>query len=188
MIKLTNGFFSVLDHDVIRIQFVFPTFFVLLQKLLSLIKPSLARYPPMHLNLSLYKDMLKNIPLGSAEDYQNFLNLTSPNYTTSNSQAPLSSTLTEPGTSPQKGFWRNLSFARKSTKATTVPSRKLNAKDSCAVEMDPLLQKKTNEKKNPPLDSEPKEVSSGDPVVNERPEIVPETDPINGIEVAPDTE
>ena len=162
-------------------QFVFPTFFVLLQKLLSLIKPSLARYPPMHLNLSLYKDMLKNIPLGSAEDYQNFLNLTSPNYTTSNSQAPLSSTLTEPGTSPQKGFWRNLSFARKSTKATTVPSqKKLNAKDSCAVEMGPLLKKKSNVK------SEPKEASpshSGSEV-NERPLIGAENDPSDQIETA----
>ena len=140
----------------------------------------------MHLNLSLYKDMLKNIPLGSAEDYQNFLNLTSPNYTTSNSQAPLSSTLTEPGTSPQKGFWRNLSFARKSLKATrtTVPSRQSTAtKDSHTVEMGPLLQKKSNEKKNP--DSEPKKVSSSDPVVNERPQIGAENDSPDEITTAP---
>ena len=134
----------------------------------------------MHLHLSLYKDLLKNIPLGSAEDYQNFLNLTSPNY---NSQAPLSSTLTEPGTSPQKGFWKNLSFARKSFKATTVPSQKLNAKDSCAVEMGLLLQKKSNEKKNPP--SEPEKVSSSDPVVNDRPQIGAENDPLDEITTAP---
>ena len=135
----------------------------------------------MHLHLSLYKDMLKNIPLGSAEDYQNFLNLTSPNYTISNSQAPLSSTLTEPGTNSQIGFWKNISFDRKSTKATTVPSRKkLNAKDSCTVEMGPLLKKKSNSK------SEPKEASPSQPSseVNERPLIGAENDPLDQIETA----
>ena len=132
----------------------------------------------MHLHLSLYKDMLKNIPLGSAEDYQNFLNLTSPNYTTSNSQAPLSSTLTEPGTSPQKKFWKNLSFVRKSMRATTVQTQKANAKETCSVEMGSLLQKKSTEKIN--SKSEPSRPNP-DSLVNERPQI---NDPLDQIEVA----
>ena len=99
----------------------------------------------MHLNLSLYKDMLKNIPLGSAEDYQNFLNLTSPNYTTSNSQAPLSSTLTEPGTSPQKGFWRNWSFAARKSYKVNPPTRRARAthqtkRETCSVEMNHIFE------------------------------------------------
>ena len=64
-----------------------------------------------------------------------------------------------------------------------MPSQKLNAKDSCAVEMGLLLQKKSNEKKNPP--SEPEKVSSSDPVVNDRPQIGAENDPLDEITTAP---
>ena len=69
----------------------------------------------MHLNLSLYKDMLKNIPLGSAEDYQTFLNMTSPSYLSNGTtQAPLSSTLTETEIGHQQGFWKlRLSLANR---------------------------------------------------------------------------
>ena len=139
----------------------------------------------MHLNLSLYKDMLKNIPLGSAEDYQNFLNLTSPNYTTSSSQVPLSSTLTKPGTSPQKKFWKNLSFARKSMRATTVQTQKANAKETCSVEMGSLLQKQSRQKIK--SKSEPS-LPNPDSLVNERPLIGTENDPLDTIETAPETD
>ena len=129
--------------------------------------------------------MLKNIPLGSAEDYQNFLNLTSPNYTTSSSQVPLSSTLTEPGTSPQKKFWKNLSFARKSMRATTVQTQKANAKETCSVEMGSLLQKQSRQKIK--SKSEPS-LPNPDSLVNERPLIGTENDPLDTIETAPETD
>ena len=133
----------------------------------------------MHLHLSLYKDMLKNIPLGSAEDYQTFLNMTSPSYLSNGTtQAPLSSTLTETETGHQQGFWKNLSFARKSMRATTVRTQKANAKETCSVEMGSLLQKKSTEKVN--SKSEPSRPNP-DSLVNERPQI---NDPLDQIEVA----
>ena len=127
--------------------------------------------------------MLKNIPLGSAEDYQTFLNMTSPSYLSNGTnQAPLSSTFTETGTGHPQGFWKNLSFARKSMKATTVRTQKANAKETCSVEMGSLLQKKSTEKIN--SKSEPSRPNP-DSLVNERPQI---NDPLNQIEVAPTDE
>ena len=140
----------------------------------------------MHLNLSLYKDMLKNIPLGSAEDYQTFLNMTSPSYLSNGTtQAPLSSTLTETETGHQQGFWKNLSFARKSMRATTVRTQKAKAKETCSVEMGSLLQKKSTEKINSKSEPEVTSRPNPDSLVNERPQI---NDPLNQIEVAPTDE
>ena len=140
----------------------------------------------MHLHLSLYKDMLKNIPLGSAEDYQTFLNMTSPSYLSNGTnQAPLSSTFTETGTGHPQGFWKNLSFARKSMKATTVRTQKANAKETCSVEMGSLLQKQSRQKIK--SKSEPS-LPNPNSLVNERPLIGTENDPLDTIETAPETD
>ena len=111
--------------------------------------PEYNGFPPVHLNLSLYKDLLKNFPFGSGEDFQAFLNATSQSQTSTMSSAanqspstqepPLSSTFSNSASRP-RAFWRNLSFSRKSYKVN--PPRRAKATQnerSCSLEMNPIL-------------------------------------------------
>ena len=113
-------------------------------------KPEYNGFPPVHLNLSLYQDLLKNFPFGSGEEYQAFLNATTSQSqsTTVNSSAanqspsnqdPLSSTFTNSAAGRPKSFWRNLSFSRKSYKVNP-PTRRAQAtqKETCSIQMNPL--------------------------------------------------
>ena len=120
---------------------------------MSLYRPDASGFPPVHLNLSLYQDLLKNFPFGSGEEYQAFLNATSQSQTsTENSNAtnqsppsthepPLSSTFTNSAAGRPKGFWRNLSLSRKSYKVNP-PSRRTRAtqRDTCSIEMNHIFE------------------------------------------------
>lgn len=81
-------------------------------------------YPPVQENLSYYKRLLKNIPLRSGEEYQNFLNATSvDNSRSQNSDTgPLNSTQTDEGRG--QSFWRKFSFTRKSYRVNPEPRDK----------------------------------------------------------------
>ena len=112
--------------------------------------PKYNGFPPVHLNLSLYQDLLKNFPFGSGEEFQAFLNATNQSQASSVSNAtnqspssnddPLSSTFAHGSASrPKKNFWSNLSFARKSYKVNP-PSRRTRVAQkerSCSIEMNP---------------------------------------------------
>ena len=100
---------------------MFPTVCVVIQKLLSLCFPSLTLYPPVHLNLSYYKRLLKNIPMKTAQDYEQFLNATADISSSSNNgtaapTGPLNSTQ-DPQGHGRSHFWRP--FARKKYVCTT---------------------------------------------------------------------
>jgi len=100
---------------------MFPTVCVVIQKLLSLCFPSLTLYPPVHLNLSYYKRLLKNIPMKTAQDYEQFLNATADISSSSNNgtaapHGPLNSTQ-DPQGHGRSHFWRP--FARKKYVCTT---------------------------------------------------------------------
>ena len=113
--------------------------------------PKYNGFPPVHLNLSLYQDLLKNFPFGSGEEFQAFLNATNQsqassvsnptNQSPSSNDDPLSSTFAHGSASrPKKNFWSNLSFARKSYKVNP-PSRRTRVaqkEQSCSIEMNPL--------------------------------------------------
>ena len=112
-------------------------------------RPDASGFPPVHLNLGLYQDLLKNFPFNSGEEYQAFLNATSQSQaSTVNSSAadkspsthepPLSSTFSNSASRP-KAFWKNLSFARKSYKVNP-PTRRARAtqRETCSIEMNPL--------------------------------------------------
>ena len=110
--------------------------------------PKYNGFPPVHLNLSLYQDLLKNFPFGSGEEFQAFLNATNQSQASSVSNAtnqspssnddPLSSTLAHDP--PKRNFWSNLSFARKSYKVNppTRRTRVAQKERSCSIEMNPL--------------------------------------------------
>ena len=110
--------------------------------------PKYNGFPPVHLNLSLYQDLLKNFPFGSGEEFQAFLNATNQSQASSVSNAtnqspssnddPLSSTLAHDP--PKRNFWSNLSFARKSYKVNppTRRTRVAEKEQSCSIEMNPL--------------------------------------------------
>ena len=113
--------------------------------------PKYNGFPPVHLNLSLYQDLLKNFPFGSGEEFQAFLNATNQSQASSVSNAtnqspssnddPLSSTFAHGSASrPKKNFWSNLSFARKSYKVNppTRRTRVAQKERSCSIEMNPL--------------------------------------------------
>ena len=113
--------------------------------------PKYNGFPPVHLNLSLYQDLLKNFPFGSGEEFQAFLNATNQSQASSVSNAtnqspssdddPLSSTLAHGSADPPKrNFWSNLSFARKSYKVNppTRRTRVAQKEQSCSIEMNPL--------------------------------------------------
>ena len=113
--------------------------------------PKYNGFPPVHLNLSLYQDLLKNFPFGSGEEFQAFLNATNQsqassvnnatNQSPSSNDDPLSSTFAHVSANrPKKNFWSNLSFARKSYKVNP-PSRRTRVaqkEQSCSIEMNPL--------------------------------------------------
>ena len=101
--------------------------------------PKYNGFPPVHLNLSLYQDLLKNFPFGSGEEFQAFLNAT--NQSPSSNDDPLSSTFAHGSANrPKKNFWSNLSFARKSYKVNppTRRTRVAQKERSCSIEMNPL--------------------------------------------------
>jgi len=76
--------------------------------------PAATLYPPVHENLSYYKRLLKNVPLRSGQEYQNFLDATSVEDSNSldGDTDPRNSTQTEGGRG--QSFWRKFSFTRKS--------------------------------------------------------------------------
>ena len=89
-------------------------------------------YPPVHMNLSLYKRLLKNIPLRSAEEYQHFLDATSDSHDSSLSggnTGPLNSTQDAQGHG-RSYFWRPL--ATRKSHDLTKPDR------SCSIELKSL--------------------------------------------------
>ena len=70
-------------------------------------------------------------------------------------------------------------------RATTVQTQKANAKETCSVEMGSLLQKQSRQKiKSKSEHSLP----NPDSLVNERPLIGTENDPLDTIETAPETD
>lgn len=86
--------------------------------------PAATLYPPVHENLSYYKKLLKNIPLRSGEEYQNFLNATSVDNsrTQDGETGPLNSTQNTDGRG--QSFWRRFSFTRKSYRVNPEPRDK----------------------------------------------------------------
>ena len=64
------------------------------------------------MNLKLYKRLLRNIPLASAQDFQSFLDATAELDSSSENNAPLNSTQASQGRG--KSFWRKFSFTRRS--------------------------------------------------------------------------
>ena len=117
-------------------------------------RPNASGFPPVHLNLGLYQDLLKNFPFNSGDEFQAFLNATSQSQTsTVNSNAtdqspPLSSTFANTA-DHQKGFWRNWSFAaRKSYKVNNPPPRcrprdAQRKRETCSVEMNKIFEPRT---------------------------------------------
>ena len=116
-------------------------------------RPDASGFPPVHLNLGLYQDLLKNFPFNSGDEFQAFLNATSQSQTsTVNSSAtdqsppsthepPLSSTFANTA-DHQKGFWRNWSFAARKSYKVNPPTRRARAtkRDTCSVEMNHIFE------------------------------------------------
>ena len=119
-------------------------------------RPDASGFPPVHLNLGLYQDLLKNFPFNSGDEFQAFLNATSQSQTsTVNSSAtdqsppsthepPLSSTFANTA-DHQKGFWRNWSFAARKSYKVNPPTRRTRAtrqreRDTCSVEMNHIFE------------------------------------------------
>jgi hypothetical protein len=94
-----------------------------IQKLVSLKYPSATLYPPVQTNLELYKRLLRNIPLSSGQDFQSFLDATSPGNMSTLSggdNGPRNSTQNSFGQG--KSFWRKFSFTRKPIQRTDPES------------------------------------------------------------------
>ena len=114
-------------------------------------KPKYNGFPPVHLNLGLYQDLLKNFPFNSGEEYQAFLNATTSqsqtstvNSNTTDQSPPLSSTFANTA-DHQKGFWRNWSFAARKSYKVNPPTRRARAthqtkRETCSVEMDHIFE------------------------------------------------
>ena len=118
-------------------------------------RPDASGFPPVHLNLGLYQDLLKNFPFNSGEEYQAFLNATSQSQTStvnssatdqspSSNQVPLSSTFANTA-DHQKGFWRNWSFAARKSYKVNPPTRRARAthqtkRETCSVEMNDIFE------------------------------------------------
>lgn len=105
--------------------------------------PSATLYPPVHENLSLYKRLLKNIPLKSGQDYQSFLDATSSaedSFDASDAEAinPFHSTETSKAKSHSKTFfWKRFSMIAKKPAPSSLSRR--NGQQDIAIPMSDLL-------------------------------------------------
>ena len=68
-------------------KILFPTMWVFFQKGLTLLFPDrdCSRFPRLEMNIQLYADMLRNVPIHSLEQFEHFLNVTSGNFDSSQS-------------------------------------------------------------------------------------------------------